>query len=44
MNDDKMTDEEKIKKGICPDCGNRLAFKEKCKMCEACGWSACGVN
>lgn len=28
--------------GICPDCGGPLEFASGCKVCHACGYSACG--
>jgi ribonucleoside-diphosphate reductase alpha chain len=28
-------------KEACPSCGNGLEFKEGCKECPSCGWSAC---
>lgn len=38
------SDEEKIKKGICPVCGSKIVFAEGCKQCPVCGWSACSVS
>jgi len=28
--------------GICPDCGGPLQFASGCKICNSCGYSACG--
>lgn len=28
--------------GICPDCGGPLEFASGCKICNSCGYSACG--
>jgi competence CoiA-like predicted nuclease len=36
-----MTDDDKIKKGVCPVCDSSLAFQEGCKRCYACGWGGC---
>jgi len=33
--------EDKIAKGICPECDGELTFAERCKTCHNCGWSAC---
>jgi hypothetical protein len=38
-----MSEEEKIKKGICPSCDAALAFQEGCKTCFCCGWGGCSV-
>jgi hypothetical protein len=38
-----MSEEEKIKKGICPACDAALAFQEGCKTCFCCGWGGCSV-
>ena len=32
-----------VQSGIaCPDCGLQLAYRERCLVCEACGYSRCG--
>jgi len=36
-----MSDDQKIKHGICPVCDNKLAYQEGCKLCYACGWGGC---
>jgi len=36
-----LSEAEKIKKGICPDCNEQLTFEEGCKHCVCCGWGAC---
>lgn len=36
-----MGDEDLMKKGICPSCGGKLAKREGCDECPACGWSSC---
>ncbi|MBU1067372.1 hypothetical protein KKE60_06265, partial [Patescibacteria group bacterium] len=28
---------------VCPECGGIIEYKEKCKMCPGCGWSACTI-
>jgi len=33
--------EEKVKKGICPQCGRKLSHEEGCVECGYCGWSLC---
>lgn len=38
-----MTDEEKIKNGVCPDCEHPLTRDGGCQYCTACGWGACNV-
>jgi len=37
----EMTEQEKIKNGICPSCGAPLIFQEGCMTCQQCGWGAC---
>ncbi len=39
-----MSEEEKIKNGLCPCCENRLVFQEGCMNCVICGWGACDEN
>ncbi|MBU0590930.1 MAG: hypothetical protein ABIJ10_05595 [Candidatus Micrarchaeota archaeon] len=36
-----LSENEKIKKGICPSCESSLIFQEGCKMCICCGWGGC---
>ncbi len=36
-----VSDDQKIKMGICPVCDNKLAYQEGCKLCYACGWGGC---
>ena len=36
-----LSENEKIKKGICPCCDGNLVFQEGCKMCYGCGWGGC---
>jgi len=36
-----MTDQEKIRNGICPVCDSSLVFQEGCMMCYRCGWGGC---
>ncbi|MGB9719632.1 MAG: hypothetical protein ACPL06_03500 [Candidatus Anstonellales archaeon] len=36
-------DIKKIKKGICPVCGSKLAHEEGCVECPNCGWSECEI-
>jgi len=36
-----MSDQEKIKNGMCPCCDSPLAFQEGCMTCISCGWGAC---
>jgi len=38
-----LSDDQKIKMGICPVCENKLAFQEGCKLCYACGWGGCST-
>ena len=33
-----------MNKDTCPDCGCQLVFQEGCKICLACGYSACDVK
>jgi ribonucleoside-diphosphate reductase alpha chain len=35
-----LDDEELIRRGICPDCGQRLQYSEGCMVCR-CGFSRC---
>ncbi|MGI9953359.1 LAGLIDADG family homing endonuclease [Moorellaceae bacterium AZ2] len=35
------SEEELIRKGICPECGSRLCYQEGCVTCS-CGFSKCG--
>ncbi|HIH22948.1 TPA: hypothetical protein HA238_04425 [Candidatus Micrarchaeota archaeon] len=37
----KMSDEQKIKSGLCPSCESNLTFQEGCKVCYSCGWGGC---
>lgn len=32
----------KLSKATCPECGEELAFEGGCVTCKACGWSKCG--
>lgn len=36
--------EDKIKKGLCPECDHPLIREEGCLHCMICGWSACEVS
>jgi len=39
--EERKTDEELIKQGICPVCRAKLKHAEGCVECAACGWSLC---
>ena len=43
LHNENMSDEEKLKNGICPTCGNQIIFSDGCKSCSWCGFSACGI-
>lgn len=36
-----MSEEEKIKSGVCPVCEAPIVFQEGCMNCAHCGWGAC---
>jgi len=36
------SEEDFVKKGICPVCKASLTKREGCDECTACGWSSCG--
>jgi len=38
---EELSEDEKIKKGVCPCCESSLIFQEGCKMCISCGWGGC---
>jgi hypothetical protein len=38
---EKLSEAQKIKKGICPSCDGGLVFQEGCKVCYSCGWGGC---
>lgn len=33
--------EDRLERGLCPQCEKQLIFENGCKHCNWCGWDAC---